>query len=150
MIDAGIATQARNAMALAARIRRARRIAGFSQQALADALGVTRSAVSNWESNSGASPATDRLVVLARVLHVGFEWIATGRGEMDLGAARREPAGVDRGAVVDCPHELQLLQAYRRAPARVKALLHEVAHLHSPAQSRRRMGGEAMEDVHVA
>lgn len=126
-------------MGLAARIRRARRIAGLSQQALADALGVTRSAVSNWESDSGVRPATNRLAVLAQALHVGFEWIATGRGEMRVCAEPRDRPDVDHGAVVDCPHELQLLQAYRRAPARVKALLQEMANLHAPASSRRRL-----------
>jgi transcriptional regulator with XRE-family HTH domain len=125
-------------MGLAARIRRARRIAGISQQALADALGVTRSAVSNWESDSGVRPATDRLAVLAQKLHVGFEWIATGRGEMRVCAEPRDRVDVERGAVVDCPHELQLLQAYRRAPTRVKALLQEMANLHSPPRASRR------------
>ena len=125
-------------MGLAARIRRARRIAGISQQALADALGVTRSAVSNWESDSGVRPATDRLAVLARALHVGFEWIATGRGEMRVGADAGDASVAERGAMIDCPHELQLLQAYRRAPARVKALLQEMANLHAPATSSRR------------
>ena len=125
-------------MALAARIRRARRIAGMSQQALADKLGVTRSAVSNWESDSGVRPATDRLAVLARTLHVSFEWIATGRGEMRLGDGMHDKFVADSVAVVDCPHELQLLHAYRRAPAKVKALLQEMAILHSPTKSRRR------------
>jgi transcriptional regulator with XRE-family HTH domain len=133
------------AMGLAARIRRARRIAGISQQALADALGVTRSAVSNWESDSGVRPATDRLAVLARALHVSFEWVATGRGEMRMGADVRDASVAEGGAVVDCPHELQLLQAYRRAPARVKALLQEMANLHAPASSRRKLSRPARE-----
>lgn len=137
-------------MALAARIRRARRIAGISQQALADKLGVTRSAVSNWESDSGVRPATDRLTVLASALHVCFEWIATGRGEMRICAGMQDKFVVDSVAVVDCPHELQLLQAYRRAPARVKALLQEMANLHSPSQSRPRMTGPVESDFHTA
>lgn len=126
-------------MALAARIRRARRIAGISQQALAETLGVTRSAVSNWESDSGVRPATDRLAVLAKTLQVGFEWIATGRGEMRMCGGANDKFAADSIVVVDCPHEIQLLQAYRRAPAKVKALLQEMASLNSPSQSRRRM-----------
>ena len=126
-------------MALAARIRRARRIAGISQQALADKLGVTRSAVSNWESDSGVRPATDRLAVLAKTLHVSFEWIATGRGEMRIGADLHDKFVAESFAMVDCPHELQLLETYRRASTRVKALLQEMASLHSPSKSRRRM-----------
>ena len=123
-------------MGLAARIRRARRIAGISQQALADTLGVTRSAVSNWESDSGVRPATNRLAVMARALHVGFEWLATGRGEMRVGADAGDAGRADDCAMVDCPHELNLLQAYRRAPARVKALLQEMAELHAPTRRR--------------
>jgi transcriptional regulator with XRE-family HTH domain len=124
-------------MGLAARIRRARRIAGISQQALADALGVTRSAVSNWESDSGVRPATDRLAVMARALHVGFEWLATGRGEMRMCSSASVATTVEDCAKVDCPHELNLLHAYRRAPARVKALLQEMANLHAPPLRRR-------------
>jgi transcriptional regulator with XRE-family HTH domain len=123
-------------MGLALRIRKARRIAVLSQQELARRLEVTRSAVSNWEADAGVSPATDRLVELARVLHVSFEWLATGRGEMRLGGPFVEAGVREAGAVVDCPHELNLLQAYRRAPARVKALLHEMAELHAPARRR--------------
>ena len=137
-------------MALAARIRRARRIAGISQQALADKLGVTRSAVSNWESDSGVRPATDRLAVLAKTLHVSFEWIATGRGEMRLCAGMHDKFVVDSVTMVDCPHELSLLQAYRRAPARVKALLQEMANLHSPSKSRQRLTRAVGRDFQAA
>jgi transcriptional regulator with XRE-family HTH domain len=118
-------------MGLATRIRRARRIAGLSQQALANTLGVTRSAVSNWESDS-VCPATDRLAILATTLQVGFEWLATGRGEMRVGAGSADPGA----ALVECPHELDLLRAYRRAPARVKALLREMAQLQLPSRRR--------------
>lgn len=137
-------------MALAARIRRARRIAGMSQQALADKLGVTRSAVSNWESDSGVRPATERLTVMASALHVCFEWIATGRGEMRICAGMQDKSVVDSVAVVDCPHELQLLQAYRRAPARVKALLQEMANLHASSQARARAIGPAESEFQPA
>lgn len=137
-------------MALAARIRRARRIAGMSQQALADKLGVTRSAVSNWESESGVRPATERLIVMASALHVCFEWIATGRGEMRICPGMQDKFVADSIAVVDCPHEIQLLQAYRRAPARVKALLQEMANLHSPAQARPRTIGAVDSEFQAA
>jgi transcriptional regulator with XRE-family HTH domain len=125
-------------MGLAGRIRRARRIAGISQQQLADTLGVTRSAVSNWESDSEVRPATDRLAVMARALHVSFEWLATGRGEMRMNCKAPDGTSNDVGSVVECPHELNLLHAYRRAPPRIKALLQEMANLHAPPISRRR------------
>ena len=119
-------------MALAERLRRARRIAGMSQQGLASALGVTRSAVSNWESANAAQPATGRLAMLASALQVSFEWIATGRGEMRLDPTMHSTPAVAGLLVVDCPHELNLLNAYRHAPARVKAILQDIASLHAP------------------
>lgn len=123
-------------MELAQRIRRARRIAGLSQQALAEAVGVTRSAVGNWEAAAGVRPASDRLALLACALHVNFEWLATGRGTMQLPAGLDDPPAVEGLLVVECPHEMRLLLAYRQAPYRVKTLLQELAGLHAPASRR--------------
>ena len=123
-------------MELAERIRRARRIAGISQQALASAVGVTRSAVGNWEVPNGARPAAARLEQLAHTLHVNFEWLATGRGEMRLADGIDDTPAVSGLLVVDCPHERRLLMAYRHAPARVKVLLQDLAGLHAPRAPR--------------
>jgi hypothetical protein len=43
-----------------------------------------------------------------------------------------------------------LLQAYRRAPVRVKALLQEIAHLHASGQPRRRIAVDTMDAFRVA
>lgn len=123
-------------MQLAERIRRGRRIAGLSQQALANAVGVTRSAVGNWEAAGGTRPSSDRLALLACTLHVNFEWLATGRGDMRLAEGVDEPPAVAGLLVVECPHEQRLLLGYRRAPAKVKTLLQELADLHVPAAQR--------------
>ena len=123
-------------MELAERIRRARRIAGLSQQALADAVAVTRSAVGNWEAACGARPASERLAELARVLRVNFEWLATGRGGMRLHANMDDTPAVEGCEVVDCPHERRLLLGYRNAPARVRAVLQDLAGLHVPPAAR--------------
>ncbi|HEX2082446.1 MAG TPA: helix-turn-helix transcriptional regulator [Xanthomonadaceae bacterium] len=48
-------------MSLQARIRMARRHAGLSQAALAQAVGVQRSAVSHWESPQAKSPRVAHL-----------------------------------------------------------------------------------------
>ena len=127
----------RRGMEIAERIRRARRIAGFSQQDLADAIGVTRSAVGNWEAAAGARPAAERLAELARVLRVTYEWIATGRGEMRLPPGADDTPAVEGCVVVDCPHERRLLLGYRSAPARIKAVLQDLAGLHAPAPKGR-------------
>jgi hypothetical protein len=74
--------------------------------------------------------------MLAKALQVSFEWIATGRGEMRLSGAAHDAPTIEDLLVVDCPHELNLLCAYRHAPAKVKAILQEIATLHSPPAAR--------------
>jgi len=125
-------------MDLAERLRKARRVAGMSQQELARALGVTRSAVSNWESVNPAHPASANMALLANALQVSFEWIATGRGEMRPPRAAHAAPAPEALLVVDCPHERDLLSAYRHAPVRVKAILQEIASLHSAPARRAR------------
>lgn len=67
------------------RIKSARKLRQRSQKWLAEEVGVTQSSVSEWETGkSGLSTAN--LSSLAEVLDVNFEWLATGRGEMDTPA----------------------------------------------------------------
>lgn len=70
---------------LAARIRLARQAARMTQTQLAHKLGVSRSAVAQWESLLGAAPATTNLGKLALALHCSFEWLATARGSRGIG-----------------------------------------------------------------
>ncbi len=62
------------------RIRNARLTTGLSQAALAEKIGVQRSAVAQWEMLNGSSPTVDNLAKLAKITSVRFEWLATGRG----------------------------------------------------------------------
>lgn len=64
------------------RILRARRHVGLTQQQLAERIGVQRSAVAQWERLHGTRPASARLVAVALVTGVNFDWLATGRGNM--------------------------------------------------------------------
>ncbi len=57
---------------IAERLASRRRDAGFSQEALAEKLGVTRQAVSKWE-RSESSPDTDNLIALARLYGVSLD-----------------------------------------------------------------------------
>jgi transcriptional regulator with XRE-family HTH domain len=66
---------------MAIRIRRARVAAKFSQQQLANRLGVQRSAVAQWESSVGTVPNMKHLAMIAVATGVAFEWLATGRGQ---------------------------------------------------------------------
>lgn len=109
------------------RIRLARRHAGLSQAALAEAVGVQRSAVSHWEAVQGKSPSMVNLRRVATVTSVQFEWLATGRGRMALSAdeALDGIAAVD-ATMVDEPLELRMLAAFRTLAPRSQAPLVEL------------------------
>ena len=110
------------------RIRLARRNAGLSQAALAAAVGVQRSAVSHWEGTQGKHPSVDHLRELALVTGVQFEWLATGRGKMNLSAdTALDSVAAAEGQLIDDPLELRLIAAFREAPVRSRAPLVEVA-----------------------
>ena len=67
-------------MLIGARIRQARQAAGLSQARLAELMGVTRSACSQWESpDAGTAPRLQRLVDISRCLGVSYAWLATGQ-----------------------------------------------------------------------
>ena len=57
--------------------------AGLSQMELADRLGVSRQAVSRWESGD-TTPTMDKLKTLARIYGVSLDWLCSD-------AADREP-----------------------------------------------------------
>lgn len=57
---------------IADRLVELRKKNGFSQEALAEKLGVSRQAVSKWE-RAEASPDTDNLIMLSRIYHVSLD-----------------------------------------------------------------------------
>lgn len=59
------------------RIRKAREAAGLEQTDLADALYMSRAAVSAWE-NGHTKPNTRKLVVIADVCGVPASWLVSG------------------------------------------------------------------------
>ena len=70
-------------MNLTTRILRSRKEKKLSQQALADLIGVSRSALAQWETQM-SSPSLENLRKMAEILQVSFEWLATGRGNQYL------------------------------------------------------------------
>ena len=66
-------------MTLKERIKQSRVTKGYSQNRLAELVGVSRSACCQWE-NGLSLPSVKNLATLARKLGVRFEWLATGRG----------------------------------------------------------------------
>ena len=68
------------------RVREARKLIGLSQEELAAELGISRSAVAQWEMLRGTAPSVENLVALARRSGMAFEYLATGRGSRIQGA----------------------------------------------------------------
>lgn len=66
------------------RIRNVRLTSGLSQAALAEKIGVQRSAVAQWEMANGSRPTVENLGKIATITSVRFEWLATGRGNRTL------------------------------------------------------------------
>ncbi|MEQ1513853.1 MAG: helix-turn-helix transcriptional regulator [Lysobacteraceae bacterium] len=109
------------------RIRLARRQAGMSQAKLAEAIGVQRSAVSHWESPQGKNPSVDHLRAVAMVAGVTFEWLATGRGKMQLSDdAKFDSVSAADAILVEDMLELRLVQSFREASPRTRIALVEI------------------------
>ena len=103
------------------RIKAARKIQGWSQADLARRMFVSQPSVAAWELGSKA-PHTKNLARLAVLLGVNFEWLTTGRGEMQTSrnAQLQEPSPDDWML----PEEHQLLSCYSRLkPQQRTALL---------------------------
>jgi len=124
-------------MKLGMRIRVARHHARLSQAELAAHLGVSRSAVANWECDDGVHPVTMRLEGIALTTGVSYEWLATGRGRMAFKPDAEEVPAVD-GEMVDDAEERRLLKAFRSVPPKTRAILLEMAELHANKFSGRR------------
>jgi transcriptional regulator with XRE-family HTH domain len=102
-------------MELPERIRRARGIARVSQQSLAVAVGVQRSAVAQWERKDGSRPSMEHLVAIAHTTGVQLEWLGTGRGAMQPSEDAWTPAMQVEDYAQD-EIESECLHSLRRIP----------------------------------
>lgn len=110
------------------RIRLARRQHNISQQQLAVAVGVQRSAVSHWESAQGKNPTLTNLRKVAEIMSVHFEWLATGRGPMSLSPAFASDAiPTAHALLVEDVIEMRMVQALRSASTTNRLALVEIA-----------------------
>ena len=75
------------------KIARLRRERGMTQDGLADALGVSRQAVSKWESDA-AFPETEKLVRLSRLLECSIDYLLK---QEDEPAQEKSDAASERG-----------------------------------------------------
>lgn len=112
------------------RIRQARLRKAMRQSDLAAALGVTRSAVANWESMGGPRPSLNNLARIALVTDSGFDWLATGRGVH----SDELPALRDIDIVYE-PDERALLQAYRSCHAAARAAVLQIVAIQAAMKS---------------
>lgn len=112
----------------AQRIRLARRQAGLSQAQLAQKVGVRRSAVSHWESVEGKNPSVNHLRAIATVTQVQFEWLATGRGAMQVSVEQAlDSVAAADAMVIEDGAEMRLIRAFRALPASARVMLLELA-----------------------
>ncbi|HLT44345.1 MAG TPA: helix-turn-helix domain-containing protein [Luteimonas sp.] len=115
-------------LTLTQRIRLSRRHGSLSQAALADLVGVHRSAVSHWESTKPKKPNIGHLLAIAVACGVQFEWLATGRGSMLLSEqAQQDMTPAAHALMVEDEQELELLRAYRETTPQSRMVLVELA-----------------------
>lgn len=123
----------------AQRIRLARRHAGLSQTQLAQKVGVRRSAVSHWESTEGKNPSMANLRTVATVTQVQFEWLATGRGAMQVSTEQAlDSVAAAEAMVIEDDAEMRLIAAFRTLPANARVLLLELAGMLAVSRRQRR------------
>ena len=104
-------------LSMACRIRKLRTSAKMSQAGLALLVGVKRSAVAQWESETGTHPSVEHLSKLAVVTGATFEWLATGRG---TDTNEQRDADVQAVALDFAQDDLEsrVLKLVRRMPAK--------------------------------
>ena len=111
------------------RMRLSRVSSKLSQASLSRTLGVTASAVAQWESARGTTPGIDRLRKIASITGVSFEWLATGEGsafERRSRAAPESPA-IDLDCYAQDLAEELLLSHYRSMKRKARDALLSVA-----------------------
>lgn len=126
---------------LASRLRIARRNAQIPQTHLATRMGVTRSAVAQWEREGGSRPTAANLERLAMELGCSFEWLATGRGTRHVatnGMSQEETAVVLRHFAQDDAEDQMLAEFRKLPPSDQQLVLVIVDHLALRAPARKR------------
>ena len=79
-------------MSLNERIIQARKQAGLTQEQLGEKLGVSRQAVSKWESGQ-ANPDITYIVEMCRLFDVSSDWLLMGKEPGSAASTESEPSG---------------------------------------------------------
>jgi transcriptional regulator with XRE-family HTH domain len=115
MKDSSASAQSASAR-LKDRVQTARCCAGLSKAELARRVGVSVSAVVQWEHPEGTRPSARHLAAVAECTAIAFEWLATGRGPMRISADDGPPA-LAPAAIAVTLFEERLLDVARKLPA---------------------------------
>jgi transcriptional regulator with XRE-family HTH domain len=75
-------------MAFSENLKSARKKKGLSQEQLAELMGVSRQAVSKWESDDGY-PETEKLIQLSEMLEVSLDYLLLGKGHDSAPSPRK-------------------------------------------------------------
>ena len=78
---------------LVMKVRGVRLERGMSQAGLAEAIGVPKSVVVNWENDRRASITVDEALALSQALDVEIEWLMAGIGTMCKVCSDNPPPG---------------------------------------------------------
>jgi len=95
------------------------------QSDLAKMLGISRSAVANWESGDGSHPSLENLSKIAIATDCGVDWLATGRG-----APTDEILALRDIDIVHTPDERTLLALYRKSLPGARRLILQILERH--------------------
>lgn len=98
-------------LSLASRITYARTLKGWKKRQLADAVGVSAAAVTQWEQADTKGLKPENLVAVAHALGVLTDWLATGKGPM------HDPVSSEMK---------ELMEAYLSVPPSRRALAHKM------------------------
>ena len=90
-------------MDISERLQELRKKEGYSQEQVAEMLGLSRQAISKWESGQG-KPEIDNIIKLTEIYHVSADYILTGREKEET-----DPA----------PQKKELSHEYKKAIASV-------------------------------
>ncbi len=93
-------------MTLSEKIQTCRKRAGLSQEQLAERLGISRQAVSKWETGE-ATPELGKLAALCSVLNVSADWLLN---DADSGPPQEE--GAAKGPSPGFPDRLERLPGF--------------------------------------
>ena len=78
-----------------------RKQAGLSQEALAERIGVSRQAISKWETGE-VSPEISKLPLLARTFHVTADWLLDDEAGFEEDSQEEEPSPDETVGAASC------------------------------------------------